>query len=425
MTKASFIVEKIESRDSRKNPLPPFITSTLQQSAYSRLGYGTRRTMGIAQSLYEAGLISYMRTDSTNISQQALTQVRQLISSQYGKAYLPDKPLFYKKKAKGAQEAHEAIRPTDYKKIPEDLTNQLKNDELKLYRLIWIRAVASQMSQAQYRQTGIDILAGSYDLRASGRVVLFDGFTKVWHDSKKDQPQELPQMNEGEKLTLEKITAEQHFTQPPARFSEASLVKKLESEGVGRPSTYAPTISTILARGYVTNEEKRLLPQPIGMIVSDLLSKNFEFVTEAEFTAEMEDKLDDIAGGEKKWQPVVKEFYEPMERLIEQKTDTIERVKIPVIETDEICELCGKPMVIKSGRFGQFMACSGFPDCKNTKPIVKSLGIECPKCHQGEVVEKKPKKVVSFMVVVVIQTVIMQLGQNPSKKINKIPTTIC
>lgn len=199
-------------------------------------------------------------------------------------------------------------------------------------------------------------------------------------------------MNEGEKLTLEKITAEQHFTQPPARFSEASLVKKLESEGVGRPSTYAPTISTILARGYVTNEEKRLLPQPIGMIVSDLLSKNFEFVTEAEFTAEMEDKLDDIAGGEKKWQPVVKEFYEPMERLIEQKTDTIERVKIPVIETDEICELCGKPMVIKSGRFGQFMACSGFPDCKNTKPIVKSLGIECPKCHQGEVVEKKTKK---------------------------------
>ncbi len=392
LTKASFIVEKIESRDSRKNPLPPFITSTLQQSAYSRLGYGTRRTMGIAQSLYEAGLISYMRTDSTNISQQALTQVRQLISSQYGKAYLPDKPLFYKKKAKGAQEAHEAIRPTDYKKIPEDLTNQLKNDELKLYRLIWIRAVASQMSQAQYRQTGIDILAGSYDLRASGRVVLFDGFTKVWHDSKKDQPQELPQMNEGEKLTLEKITAEQHFTQPPARFSEASLVKKLESEGVGRPSTYAPTISTILARGYVTNEEKRLLPQPIGMIVSDLLSKNFEFVTEAEFTAEMEDKLDDIAGGEKKWQPVVKEFYEPMERLIEQKTDTIERVKIPVIETDEICELCGKPMVIKSGRFGQFMACSGFPDCKNTKPIVKSLGIECPKCHQGEVVEKKTKK---------------------------------
>lgn len=392
LTKASFTVEKIESRDSRKNPLPPFITSTLQQSAYSRLGYGTRRTMGIAQSLYEAGLISYMRTDSTNISQQALTQVRQLISSQYGKAYLPDKPLFYKKKAKGAQEAHEAIRPTDYNKIPENLASQLKNDELKLYRLIWIRAVASQMSQAQYRQTGVDISAGSCGLRASGRVVLFDGFTKVWHDSKKDQPQELPQMNEGEKLTLEKITAEQHFTQPPARFSEASLVKKLESEGVGRPSTYAPTISTILARGYVVSEQKRLLPQPIGMIVSDLLSKNFEFVTEAKFTAEMEDKLDDIADGKKQWQPVVKEFYEPMERLVEQKTDTIERVKIPVIETDEICELCGKPMVIKSGRFGQFMACSGFPDCKNTKPIVKSLGVECPKCHKGEVVEKKTKK---------------------------------
>lgn len=392
LKKADYHVGTIEAREVRKNPLPPFITSTLQQSAYSRLGYGTRRTMSLAQSLYEAGFISYMRTDSTNVSQQAITQVRQLLKEHYGAEYRPSQARFFKKKAKGAQEAHEAIRPTNYFDTPDMVTSKIKPDELKLYRLIWQRAVASQMPEARYRQTSIDITADDCILRASGRVVLFDGFTKVWYGKKGEEPQDLPTLREGEQLILEKLTSSQHFTQPPARYSEASLVKKLEAEGVGRPSTYAPTIATILSRGYVTAEEKRLVPQPIGMIVSDLLDKNFEFVTEAKFTADMEDKLDDIADGKQKWQPIVREFYEPMHKLVEEKTDTIERVKIPVIETDEKCELCGKPMVIKSGRFGQFMACSGWPECKNTKPIIKSTGIECPKCHEGEVIERKTKK---------------------------------
>lgn len=392
LEKSSYQVLAVTSRQVKKQAPPPFITSTLQQAAYSRLGYGTRRTMMIAQNLYEAGHISYMRTDSTNFSQQAIGQVRDVIEKNYGKNYLPASANFFRKKSKGAQEAHEAIRPTDFKVVPDQLSGSLKPEESKLYKLIWERAVASQMSPAQYQQNGIDIEAGKYQLRASGRVVLFDGFTKVWGSGKEDQTQNLPDLKAKDLLQLISITPEQHFTQPPPRYSEASLVKILESEGVGRPSTYAPTISTLMSRGYVISEDKRLLPQQIGIIVSDLLSKNFEFVTEPEFTAEMEDKLDDIADGKSKWQPIVREFYEPMEKLVEEKTDSIERVKIPVIETDEICEVCGKPMVIKSGRFGQFLACSGFPECKNTRPIIKSLGISCPKCGEGEVIEKKTKK---------------------------------
>lgn len=269
---------------------------------------------------------------------------------------------------------------------------KLADDQLKLYRLIWQRTLASQMSHALYRQNGIDISAGKYTLRANGRETLFDGFTKVYGTAKVDAEKLLPNLKEGEKLERLQINTEQHFTQPPARYSEATLVKKLEEEGVGRPSTYAPTIGTIISRGYVLSEEKRLVPQQIGMIVSDLLSANFDFVTEAKFTADMEDKLDDIAEGKSQWQPVVRDFYLPMEKLVTEKTESIERVTIPVIETEEVCELCGKMMVIKSGRFGQFLACSGWPDCKNTKPILKSTGVDCPKCDEGEVVERKTKK---------------------------------
>lgn len=392
LTKAEYKVDAITSRETKKSASPPFITSTLQQAAYSRLGYGTRRTMMIAQNLYEAGHISYMRTDSTNISEQALKQVRQLIKKQFGEQYLPTKPIYYRKKSKGAQEAHEAIRPTDFNVTAEILAPKLKPEELKLYQLIWDRATASQMNPARYKQNGIDISAADYLLRASGRVVLFDGFTRVWRKGGEAESQILPELSQGEVLKLTKLLPEQHFTQPPPRYSEASLVKLLESEGIGRPSTYAPTISTLMSRGYIVSEEKRLVPQQIGMIVSDLLNDNFEFVTEPEFTAQMEDKLDDIADGKIAWQPVVREFYEPMEKLVEEKTNSIERVVIPVIETDEKCELCGKMMVIKSGRFGQFLACSGWPECKNTKPIIKSLGITCPNCEKGEVIEKKTKK---------------------------------
>lgn len=392
LQKSDYTVAKVDSREVRKNPYAPFITSTLQRTAYNNLGYSTRRTMTIAQALYEAGYITYMRTDSTNISQQALKQISNYIVKELGKDYSLTKPRIFTSKTKGAQEAHEAIRPTDISNHPDKLGVSLPPDQAKLYRLIWQRALASQMAPAQYRQNGIDITAGDYTLRASGRETLFDGFTKVYGKQKSDDDTHLPSLNVGDKLAKKAIESEQHFTQPPARYSEASLVKKLEEEGVGRPSTYAPTISTIISRGYVLSEEKRLVPQQIGMIVSDLLSKNFDFVTEAKFTAEMEDKLDDIADGKSAWQPVVADFYNPMEKLITDKAESIERVTIPVVMTEEICELCGKNMVIKSGRFGQFLACSGWPDCKNTKPILKRLDIECPQCHEGELVERKTKK---------------------------------
>ena len=389
---AAFVVADTQSREVRKNPYAPFITSTLQRDSYNRLGYSTRRTMTVAQGLYEAGFITYMRTDSTNLSAQALSQAKSYITKRFGKEYALDKPRVFSKKARGAQEAHEAIRPTDVTKSPEDLTGELSADQLKLYRLIWQRTLASQMAAARYQQNGIDIATDRYILRANGREVLFDGFTKIYGASKQEEERILPTLSVGDKLEKKEIITEQHFTQPPARYSEATLVKKLEEEGVGRPSTYAPTISTIISRGYVLSEEKRLVPQQIGMIVSDLLSANFDFVTDAKFTAQMEDRLDDIADGKTQWQPVVADFYKPMEKLVEEKTNTIERVQIPVIETDEKCELCGKTMVIKSGRFGQFLACSGWPDCKNTKPILKKTGVECPQCHEGELVERKTKK---------------------------------
>ena len=392
LEKADFIVKQVDSKEVRKNPYAPFITSTLQRDAYNRLGYSTRRTMTVAQRLYEDGHITYMRTDSTNLSGQALTQAKTYITKTFGKEYALDKPRVFARKARGAQEAHEAIRPTNLAMSPENMKAKLADDQLKLYRLIWQRTLASQMSHALYRQNGIDISAGKYTLRANGRETLFDGFTKVYGTAKVDAEKLLPNLKEGEKLERLQINTEQHFTQPPARYSEATLVKKLEEEGVGRPSTYAPTIGTIISRGYVLSEEKRLVPQQIGMIVSDLLSANFDFVTEAKFTADMEDKLDDIAEGKSQWQPVVRDFYLPMEKLVTEKTESIERVTIPVIETEEVCELCGKMMVIKSGRFGQFLACSGWPDCKNTKPILKSTGVDCPKCDEGEVVERKTKK---------------------------------
>ncbi len=394
LKQANYVVESVEKKPVKRNPVPPFTTSTLQQDAYRRLGYGTRRTMGIAQKLYEAGLISYMRTDSVSLSGQALKAIAEALIKNYGKEYVLPKPRFFKTKSKGAQEAHEAIRPTNPGLLPEQVSGRAP-EELKLYTLIWQRTLASQMPEAQFEQTRIDITAQgkeTYTLRTTGRVMVFPGFTKVYPMQKKDDDPILPAVEAKEKVELIDVAGEQHFTQPPARFSEASLVKKLEEAGIGRPSTYAPTIATIISRGYVLNEEKRLVPQPTGMVVSDLLSEHFDFVTEPEFTAEMEDNLDLVAEGKKAWQPVIKEYYDPMHKLIEEKQDTIPRAQLPVIETDEKCELCGKTMVIKQGRFGQFLACSGWPDCKNAKPILKKTGIECEKCHEGELVERKTKK---------------------------------
>ncbi len=389
---AEYVVKDEEKKPVKRNPVAPFTTSTLQQDGYRRLGFATRRTMRAAQGLYEAGLISYMRTDSVTISKDAIKAIRETITQDLGKEYIPASPRIFKTKSRGAQEAHEAIRPTNPGLHPDELSGR-SSDEERLYRLIWQRTLASQMTEAQFEQTRIDILADKdYLLRTSGRVVVFDGFTRIYPLQKNDDTPLLPRVAAGEKLTKQEIRGEQHFTQPPARYSEATLVKKLEEAGVGRPSTYAPTIATIISRGYVLSEDKRLVPQPVGMIVSDLLAENFDFVTEPEFTADMEDKLDDVADGKAEWKPVIREFYEPMHKLIEEKQESIPRAEIPVIMTDEICELCGKPMVIKSGRFGQFLACSGWPDCKNAKPILKKTGVECPTCHEGEVVERKTKK---------------------------------
>jgi DNA topoisomerase I len=391
---AKFVVQSVDSKEVKRSPSPPFITSTLQQEASRKLGYSAKKTMMMAQRLYESGLISYMRTDSYSLSAQATSQAKQVITKLYGADFASPEPRVYKKKVRGAQEAHEAIRPTDFSRNPDSL-GDLEADQQKVYRLIWQRAIASQMADAKYRQDGADIAASKYQFRTTGRTTLFEGFTKVYIESRDDQTEEsdraLPQLSKDQALELVKLLPEQHFTSPPPRYTEASLIKKLEENGIGRPSTYAPTISTILSRGYVQNESRQLIPQEVGFWVTDLLTKHFPFVVSEEFTANMEDKLDDVAEGQIKWQPVIKEFYDPMAKMIETETPNIEKVKIPEILTDEKCEVCGKPMVIKMGRFGQFMACSGFPDCKNTKAIKKTIGVKCPE-DGGEIVEKKTKR---------------------------------
>lgn len=394
LKQATYVVDTVEKKPMKKRPVAPFTTSTLQQDAYRRLGFAARRTMRAAQGLYEAGLISYMRTDSVSLSAQALVAIKQTLVDAYGSDYALDKPRPFKTKSRGAQEAHEAIRPTNPGMHPEQVQRQ-NTDETRLYSLIWQRALASQMPDAEFEQTSIKITAEGkqqYGVRASGRVMKFDGFMKVYPMQSKEDAPILPDIQDGEKLALREVRGDQHFTQPPARYSEATLVKKLEEAGIGRPSTYAPTIATIISRGYVLSEDKRLVPQPTGMVVSDLLSEHFDFVTDPEFTAEMEDHLDDVAEGKRAWKPVIKEYYEPMHKLIEEKQESIPRAQLPVIETDEKCDLCGKMMVIKQGRFGQFLACSGWPDCKNAKPILKKTGIDCPTCHEGELVERKTKK---------------------------------
>lgn len=388
------VVVDSDSRETSKNPPPPFTTSTLQQAAYRRLGYSTRRTMTVAQRLYEAGHISYMRTDSVVLSDQALAQATKQIADQFGKDYALTQPRRYKRAAK-AQEAHEAVRPTDFRQAPEAMKAKLPADEARLYQLIWQRATASQMQSARYRQNGINLAAGKkgeYGLRATGRETLFDGYSRVYGEAEAKEQQVLPSLKPKTEAELIDVVGEGHETQPPPRYTEAALVKQLEAEGIGRPSTYAPIISTLLNRGYVLSEDKKLVPQPVGMLVNDLLAKNFHFVVDPGFTAKIEDQLDEIAAGASRWQPVVEEFYEPMAHDVATKQDKIERVKIPVIPTNEKCEVCGRPMVIKSGRFGQFLACSGWPECKNTKPLLKDTGVECPKCHQGSVVERKTKK---------------------------------
>ncbi len=399
---ADYEVTKVEEKDVKRSPAPPFTTSTLQQEASRKLGFSVKRTMTIAQQLYEGvehhkgshGLITYMRTDSVNLSEVALKQAKEVIAKEFGKEYALAAPRYYKGR-KGAQEAHEAIRPVDISIMPEDVKSYLDKDQFRLYELVWKRMVASQMQEARIKALGVDITpikSGKpldYTFRATGQTIEFPGFMRAYvedfdhpEESLQNQEKFLPDLKEKDDVDLKELNPNQHFTKPPARYTEASLVKKMESEGIGRPSTYAPTITTIMARGYVEKENKQLKPTDLAEVVTDMLVKNFPDIVDYKFTAEMEESLDDIADGKKKWIPVIRAFYEPFHKTIELKQETLKKEDIVNLEkTDEICEKCGSPMIVKLGRFGKFLSCSNYPKCKNAKPMAN-----------GKVVEKTPEE---------------------------------
>ncbi len=393
LKEAIYTVSNVETKEAKRNPLPPFTTSTLQQTAWQQFKYPARRTMQIAQRLYETGLITYHRTDSFNLSSLSLTVAEKVITKNYGKEYWAG-PRRFKNRSKGAQEAHEAIRPSDPEKVPA--TIKLSPDQIKLYTLIWNRFTASQMKEAVFNATTIDIEAKSYTFRATGQVLLFDGFLKVY--PMHFEQAELPEVKVEETLTLNKLNPLQHFTQPPPRYNEASLIKELESEGIGRPSTYASIISTIQDRNYVEkNDDKRFQPTEIGTTVNDLLVEHFPSIVDIKFTATMEDDLDKVAEGTTEWVPMIREFYDPFAKILEEKYEEVEKSDVSVQETDEKCPECGKPLLIRLGRFGKFYACSGFPECKYTAPLKENtLGIDCPKCKKGHLVAKRTKRRTTF-----------------------------
>jgi DNA topoisomerase-1 len=459
---ADYRVLDVRRREVKRTPAPPFTTSTLQQEAARKLGFSARKTMQVAQRLYEGvnipgegqvGLITYMRTDSVNIAEQALQEIAALVTSQYGKEYALAQPRRYKKKQRGAQEAHEAIRPTSARRLPEELQSVLDPNQAKLYRLIWQRAVASQMAEARFDQVSVDVQASpkdgqvDYMLRATGQTLTFDGFRRVYFEGRDDAADEdaeaaLPALRAEQALRLLELLPEQHFTQPPPRFTEASLVKALEEYGIGRPSTYAPTIATLIDRGYVRLEDRRFFPEDIGMVVTDILVDLFPDVVDVSFTAKMEEELDDIAEGKAEWVSVLRAFYEPFHEQVERAVGKVEppvtRLEPPELcplchqegrtpdylvvklgrygrfvgcpnypeckytrpidgegapepePTGEMCPECGRPLVRKNGRFGPFVGCSGYPDCKYIKKEPpKTMGIQCPECKQGELVERR------------------------------------
>ncbi|WP_346869501.1 type I DNA topoisomerase [Clostridium sp. UBA5119] len=396
-----FVVKDIKDTAKSKNPLPPFTTSTLQQDAYRKINFSTKKTMATAQQLYEGievkghgtiGLITYMRTDSVRVSEEAQGATLEFIKNIYGDKYAPKVKRAYKGK-KGAQDAHEAIRPTNVEITPEIAKETLSNDQLKLYTLIWNRFVASQMESAIIDTTSISISNGDYLFKASGFKVRFDGFTKIYATDNEDEDgnAKLPTLNTDEKLIEKSVDGKQHFTQPPARFSEASLVKTLEENGIGRPSTYAPTITTLLSRKYVDREKKVLFPTELGFIVNNIVSEYFKQIVDVEFTAEMESKLDRIEEGNTNWKSVVEEFFVPLKEAIEIAEKEIAKITIEDKVSDIPCDKCGRLMVIKQGRFGEFLACPGYPECKNTKTMARELDVKCPKCG-GNVLEKRSKK---------------------------------
>ena len=398
-----FIVTGIKKSVKKKNPTPPFITSTLQQEASRRYGWQGTKTMQIAQQLYEGieidgettGLITYMRTDSLRISEEAQKSATDYINEVYGKEYIPTGARKYKAKS-GAQDAHEAIRPTDVRLVPKEIKDSLSNDQYKLYKIIWERFLGSQMSSQLLDTVSVDITAGDCLFKASGTTVKFKGYAVVYEEVKDEDaetPEKLPALNDGEKLNVEDLRGEQHFTQPPARYTDYSLIKALEENGVGRPSTYAPTISTIIARNYVEREQKKFKPTALGEVTTQVMKQYFTDIVDVEFTAQMEKDLDNINDGKINWKDVIRDFYGGFaETLQKAEEDTTgKKIKIPDEETDVICEVCGRNMVIKTGRFGKFLACPGFPECKNTKKIVQETKGCCPICG-GTVIEKKSKK---------------------------------
>jgi len=403
---AAYAVSGVRERRAARQPAPPFITSTLQQEAWRKLRLSARRTMAIAQQLYEGlpvgeegsvGLITYMRTDSTRVSQSAIADVRSYIADKYGSDFLPPAPRRFVKKVKGAQEAHEAIRPTSIRREPARIASHLTKEQLKLYTLIWQRMVSSQMAAAQIDTTTVDIEAKSrkdkYLFRAASSTIAFPGFLILYQEGKDEAEDEkgkkpLPDLSKGERLALLDLFSEQHFTQPPPHYTEATLVKALEELGIGRPSTYAPILSLIQERGYVERRNGRLEATELGVLVSALLGEYFAEIVNVSFTAQMEEKLDHIAEGKLEWVPMLREFYYPFAELVTKATSAIPKIAEP---TDEVCELCGKPMVIKWGRRGKFKSCSGFPECKNAKPIIVPTGIKCPDCG-ADMLERRTKK---------------------------------
>ncbi|MGI6686627.1 MAG: type I DNA topoisomerase [Bacillota bacterium] len=399
----SFVVDSVTKREKKRNPSPPFTTSSLQQESYRKLGFTARKTMQLAQQLYEGlnvgqegvvGLITYIRTDSTRLSETAQQEARDFIINKYGVNFVPEKIRQYENKGK-SQNAHEAIRPTSVLRTPEKLKEFLKRDQYKLYKLIWERFVASQMSLAILEVTTVDILADKYLFRATGTIIQFPGFMQVYIEGKDDDTKEdndlIPQVQKGQSLKLEKFIPKQHFTQPPPRFTEASLVKTLEEKGIGRPSTYAPIIDTILARRYVIRQDKQFLPTELGKIVVDLLKEYFPEIIDVEFTAGMEEQLDQVEEGNIDWKKVIGDFYPSFQKKLEYAEEEIGQIEIEDEESDEVCEKCGRKMVYKMGRFGRFLACPGFPECRNAKPILNEIGVKCLECG-GEIVERKGKR---------------------------------
>ncbi|EPV9360084.1 type I DNA topoisomerase [Campylobacter upsaliensis] len=403
--KAQFVVENIESKERKIAPPPPFMTSTLQQSASNRLGFTPKKTMMIAQKLYEGvkthqgtmGVITYMRTDSLNLAKEAVKSARELIKEHFGKEYLPSKENIYTTKSKGAQEAHEAIRPTNLSFTPELAAKYLEKDELRLYTLIYNRFLACQMNPALSQSEGVFVRGGRALFKISGRRVLFEGFYKVYGDMDKDKI--LPEFKKAEVLKTQKLSMSNHFTEPPSRYSEAGLVKKLESLGIGRPSTYAPTISILSARDYVVIEKKQLVPQEIAFSVTELLEKNFSDIVDSHFTSNLENTLDEIAENKADWQETLREFYYPFMRKIEEGKSTIKSQKT-FTKLDEKCPQCGSELAVRKGRYGEFIACLAFPKCRYSRNLkedntekketkkANGIGVKCPKCKDGEVVER-------------------------------------